>query len=76
MISPECLADSLVALFKASDPVSWVGVERDLEISVVQVCHELDVVGEKLLVPPRHVSWSQGSKCPGMTYVYPVQGVP
>jgi hypothetical protein len=60
MISPECLADSLVALFKASDPVSWVGVECNLEISVMQVCHELDVVGEKLLVPPRLVSCLRG----------------
>jgi hypothetical protein len=35
MISPECFADSLVALFKVSDTISGVGVESYLKVSVV-----------------------------------------
>jgi len=34
-ISVQSLANSLVAFFKGSDTIPWVGVEGDLQISVV-----------------------------------------
>jgi len=34
-ISVQSLADSLVAFFERADTVPWVGVEGDLQVSVV-----------------------------------------
>ena len=55
-VTIQLLAHPLVAFFKRSNTVSWMGIESDLEISVMKVCHELDVIGEQFFVPAGYVN--------------------
>ena len=63
-VAPKCTRHGRVRLLVFANAIGRVGIERGLEMALVELLKKLNVVREKLLIPPERASatWSVGDR--------------